>query len=334
MSGGSAAARDLDPVQPNAVGAQRQVLVVSRAHRRQHDAELHGELAAQGLDATEQVSTHTRIDEVDDVVGQAEFEGVDADLLDEALGGLGSVGAAGDRCCTGSAGERRSRVGGLDGLHATCDEKQAAADEEERNLGQAGDARECRDAAAGQQKGALLRRELADHVRAHVAVGRCARDDKAGGDGEHQGWDLRDETVTDGQEAVVLHGGGEVKAALEDADGHATEEIDDRDDDGRDRVALDELRTTVHRSVEVGLGGDLLATTSSLSVVDEAGVEVGVDGHLLAGHGVQREAGADLGHTLGALGDDDELDDDQDEEDDQADDDRAADDEVAEGFDH
>jgi hypothetical protein len=106
-----------------------------------------------------------------------------------------------------------------------------------------------------------------------------------------------------------------------------------RDDDRGDRVALDELGGTVHRAVEVGLGGDLLAAPSRLVLVDEAGVEVGVDGHLLAGHRVEGESGGDLGDAAGAVGDDDELDDHQDDEDDQADDERAADDEVAERVD-
>ena len=95
-----------------------------------------------------------------------------------------------------------------------------------------------------------------------------------------------------------------------------------------DRVALDELRGAVHRAVEVGLAGDLRAPCARLIVGDQAGVQVGVDRHLLAGHRVEREARADLGDASGAVGDDDELDHDQDQEDDEADDDVAADDEL------
>ena len=101
-----------------------------------------------------------------------------------------------------------------------------------------------------------------------------------------------------------------------------------------DGVALDELRATVHRAVEVGLGGDVRAAPAGLVLVDEAGVQVGVDRHLLAGHGVEGEPGADLGDPAGTVGDDHELDDDEDQEDHQADDERAADDEVAERVDH
>ncbi len=101
----------------------------------------------------------------------------------------------------------------------------------------------------------------------------------------------------------------------------------------RHRVAFDELGGAVHRAVEVGLLGDLRAPRARLVVADQAGVEVGVDRHLLAGHRVEREARADLGDAPGAVGDDDELDHDEDQEDDEADDHVAADDEFAERLD-
>ena len=75
------------------------------------------------------------------------------------------------------------------------------------------------------------------------------------------------------------------------------------------------------------------AALAGLVLGDQAGVQVGVDAHLLARHGVQGEAGGHLGHAPGAVGDDDELDDHQDQEDDDADHVVAADHEVAEGVD-
>ena len=105
------------------------------------------------------------------------------------------------------------------------------------------------------------------------------------------------------------------------------------DDEAGDGVAADELAGAVHRAVEVGLCLDGPAARARLALGDEAGVQVGVDRHLLAGHGVQGEARRDLGDAAGALGDDDEVDDDEDQEDDEADDVVAADDEVAERLD-
>ncbi len=93
------------------------------------------------------------------------------------------------------------------------------------------------------------------------------------------------------------------------------------------------LLGAVHGAVEVGLAADVRRRSRASLVVDQAGVQVGVDRHLLAGHRVEGEAGGHLGDAPGALGDDDELDDHEDEEDDEADDVVAADDEVAERLD-
>ena len=117
------------------------------------------------------------------------------------------------------------------------------------------------------------------------------------------------------------------------AHGDAADEVDRRDDQAGDGVAADELAGAVHGPVELALLDDLAAALVGLGLGDEAGVEVGVDGHLLAGHGVEGEAGGHFADALGAFGDDDELDDDQDQEDHQADDEAAAGDEVAERLD-
>jgi hypothetical protein len=68
--------------------------------------------------------------------------------------------------------------------------------------------------------------------------------------------------------------------------------------------------------------------------VDEARRQIGVDRHLLAGHGVQGETRGHFGDAAGTLGDDDEIHDHQDREDDQADDEIALHDQLAEGLDH
>ena len=72
-------------------------------------------------------------------------------------------------------------------------------------------------------------------------------------------------------------------------------------------VAAHVLRGAVHRAEELGFLADLGAALLGLLFVDQAGVQVGVDRHLLAGHRVEGEARADFGDTPGALGDDDEV---------------------------
>ena len=92
------------------------------------------------------------------------------------------------------------------------------------------------------------------------------------------------EAVADRQQAVGGDGVGQRQVVLGHADGQAAEQVDGGDDDGGDGVATDELGGPVHRSVEVGLVGDLLPPPACLALVDGAGVQVGIDGHLLAGH--------------------------------------------------
>ena len=178
-------------------------------------------------------------------------------------------------------------------------------------------------------------RKSCDHdLLAGVLALADAAHDEARGGRDDQRRNLRDQAVADGEQHVVVGGGGERQVVLEDADREAADDVDEQDQDAGDRVAAHELRRAVHRAVEVRLLGDLGAAPARLVLADQAGVEIGVDRHLLAGHGVEGEARADLGDAPGALGDDDEVDDDQDREHDEADDVVAADHELAEGLDH
>ncbi|MBN8751603.1 MAG: branched-chain amino acid ABC transporter permease, partial [Variovorax sp.] len=79
--------------------------------------------------------------------------------------------------------------------------------------------------------------------------------------------------------------------------------------------------------------GQVLAALACYLLVDQSGGEIGVDRHLLAGHGVEVEARRHFGDAAGALGDDHEVHDHQDREHDQADHEIAAHHEVAERLD-
>ena len=100
----------------------------------------------------------------------------------------------------------------------------------------------------------------------------------------------------------------------------APDEVDKGGYDGEDGVALYKLGSTVHGAEEVGASLNIQAAFPGLFLVDDAGVEVCVNGHLFTGHSVQGEAGRNLSHTFGTLGDDDKLYQNQNEEDDKADD--------------
>jgi len=44
-----------------------------------------------------------------------------------------------------------------------------------------------------------------------------------------------------------------------------------------------------------GFGESILRRATGLYFIDESGVEVGIDGHLLTRQGIERESGGDLG---------------------------------------
>ncbi len=179
-----------------------------------------------------------------------------------------------------------------------------------------------------------LHEHLADKLFGQVFFGADAGDHDAGRRGDDQGRNLRNQAVTDGQQGVDLCRFADRQVVLGHADDQAADDVDQHDQDAGDGVAADELRCTVHRAEKVGFFGNFRAALAGLVLTDQAGVEVGVDRHLLAGHGVQREAGAHFGDAAGTLGDHHEVDDGEDDEHHDADGVVAADEEVAEGLDH
>jgi len=127
-----------------------------------------------------------------------------------------------------------------------------------------------------------------------------------------------------GQRHTMLHG----------ADQDAAEHIDEHDQDAGDGVAAHEFARAVHRAVEIGFLAHLLAAHDRLGLRDDAGVQVGVDRHLPAGHRVQGKACAHLRDAARALGDHDEVDDHEHREHHHAHGVVAADHELTEGGDH
>ena len=256
------------------------------------DAELHGDVAPERLDAVEQIAAALGLHEVDELEPELERERFDAEVGGQRLGGVG--GGCG-RCRLGRLGRGGDVLGQAGPEHA-----HGRADDEERQLGQAGDDGQAQHHDAGRLHDAPVARQLAEHVMTEVVLGGGPGHDDAGREREQQRRDLRDQPVTDREQAVGADGLRERQMVLEDPDGQAPDQIDHGDDDGGDGVAADELGRAVHGAVEVGLVGHLLAATASALLVDDAGVQVGIDGHLLARHAVEREAGRHLGHPAGA----------------------------------
>jgi hypothetical protein len=87
----------------------------------------------------------------------------------------------------------------------------------------------------------------------------------------------------------------------------AAHAIGDEDDDARNGIPLDEFHSAVHRAEELRFARQQCATATGLVGIDMASSQFGVDGHLLAGHGVQGEPRADLRHARRAFRNHDEL---------------------------
>ncbi len=203
--------------------------------------------------------------------------------------------------------------------------------EKEGKLGHAGDHAHGKHGGAGDPEDARLREELLAEIAAEGFVGGGAGDDQASGDGDQQRRDHGDEAVAHGEHGVGLERVAEGNIELKDADQESGDDVDGGEQNGGERVTLAEAGGAVHGAVELGFAGDGLAAGAGLVFVDESGVEVGVDRHLLAGHGIEGEARRDLGGADRAVADDQELNGDERDEEHEADDVVAADDKLSEG---
>ena len=132
---------------------------------------------------------------------------------------------------------------------------------------------------------------------------------------------------------VGAGGLAEAQALLGDADDDAADNVDEDDQEARNRIAAHEFRGAVHGAEEAAFVFQRLAAFLGGFLVDQAGGKVGVDRHLLAGHRVQLEAGRDFGDAARTLGDDDEVHDHQDREHDNSDHEISAHHEIAERLD-
>ncbi len=178
--------------------------------------------------------------------------------------------------------------------------------------------------------GEQLRRQL----RPDVFAGGDAADDHACRRRDHQGGNLRNQAIADGQQRIGLGRRADVEAVLRHADNQAADYVDRHDHQARDRIAAHELAGTVHRPVEVCLLGDARAARACLVFGNQAGIQVGIDRHLLAGHRVQGKPRGHFGDPARTLRDHHEVDHDQDDEDDDTDRVVAAHQEMAERLDH
>ena len=102
---------------------------------------------------------------------------------------------------------------------------------------------------------------------------------------------------------------------LHHADANTAQQVDDQYQNTRNGIASNKLRGTVHRTVEVSLLRNFAAAVARLILIDQTGIEVGINRHLLAGHCVQCKARAYFRNTPRTLRDYNEVNDDKNQKD-------------------
>ena len=310
-----------------ALGAEPHV--VENAHRRHDEAVFLGQRAAQGPDLVGQAAALEVIDQRQQGIAQLDLDLVDGQggadrFLDLFLG----VGRGGGELGLGRLGSQPVAAQ-APGHHAGPEGQ--GRERDQRHAGdQADQGGGGRDHAEADGVGG----QLGDQGLVGRALDPGLGHQEAGGDRDDDGRDLGDQTVADGQLDIGVGRLAGGHAVLEHADQHAAQGVDEGDDQPGHGVAAHEFRGPVHGPEEGRFLLQLLAAQLGRRLVDQARGQVGVDGHLLAGHGVEGEAGADLGDPGRALGDDHEIHHQNDGEDDDADDEIAAHHQGAEGLDH
>src|SRR5690606_1443229 len=124
------------------------------------------------------------------------------------------------------------------------------------------------------------------------------------------------QTVTDGEDGIDLGRIAERQPVLPYPDDEAANNIDHQDQQARHGVTAHEFTGTVHGTVELSFLADIFPPTSGFVFTDKTRIQISINGHLLAGHGIQGEACTDFGNPACTLGNHYKVNDDQNNEDD------------------
>ncbi len=283
-----------------------------------------GELAAHALDAGEQVALAAFVHQRDQPVAQLQPQQVHG--LQVVPGGFAI--AHGCRRC-------------LDGwrhLLALMQDPGAIAQQpahgQEHDVRHAGNQPQQQQDARSHPQHARRHEQLLHDLAAHVMVLAHARDHHGGRHRNQQAWNLGHQRITNRQQDVAVGGLLGRQIVLQHTDGKAAHDVDQQNQDAGHGIATHKLRCAVHRAKKVGFLGHFGAAAFGFFLVNQAGIQVGIHRHLLARHGIQREAGRHLGNALRALGHHHKVDHHQNRENDQAHGKVAADQEVAKRLDH
>ena len=295
-------ARDFDAAQGDDIFARLEAHVVGDVNRRDDESQLLRQVLPQRFHPRQKLASLILVDQRNQAVADFEAEFVEfQQILDRILGRL-LVGRGGCRRPSAVIAWARARPetrcpppAGRKKTSAARESPPATASRRRRSAGDGGTA-------------------PAAHIDRQGGVGGGAGHHHASRHRDQQRRDHGDQPVADGQHGVGFQRLAEGDIELEDADQESGDDVDGGNQDGGDGVALVEAGRAVHGAVELGVARDLLAAGARLRFVDQPGVQVGVDRHLLAGHGVEGEARGHLGGAHRAVRHHDVLDGDQGDE--------------------
>jgi hypothetical protein len=175
---------------------------------------------------------------------------------------------------------------------------------------------------------------LPAHIDRERGVGGGAGHHHASRHRDQQRRDHGDQAVAHGEHGVGFQRLAKGNIQLEDADQKSGDDVDGGYQNGGDGIALAEARRPVHGAVKFCIAGNLLPPLAGLAFVDQPGIQIGVDSHLLSRHGIKGEARRDFGGAHRAVGDNEVLNGNQGDEEHESDDVIAAHHELAKGLDH
>jgi len=140
---------------------------------------------------------------------------------------------------------------------------------------------------------------------------------------------LGNKTVANSEEHINFRCLAKFESVLRYPDEQTAHNVDQQNKHASDRITADKLRGTVHGAEKIGLLRDFFSSLKGSFLIDHAGIQIGIDCHLLTRQRVESETRDNLGGSACTLGHNDEIDDHQNDKNDEADDVIAGDDELA-----
>ena len=162
------------------------------------------------------------------------------------------------------------------------------------------------------------------HPRHHH--GCCHRD--------QQPRNLGHQRITHCQQNVTIGSFAGRQPVLRHTNGKTANDVDDQNQNTSNSVTTHKLASTVHGAKKAGFFLHFHATAFGFCLIDQACIQIGIDGHLLTRHGIQGETCRHLSNTLRTFGNHHKVDHHQDGKHDQTHSKIATNQKVTKGLDH